>query len=46
MALDTDYRKREESITYAAEPAGRGETHELLTLNIGTTIPPRTGCCG
>ena len=36
MALDTaDYRRREESITYSAEPSGEGETRELLTLNIG-----------
>jgi NADH-quinone oxidoreductase subunit D len=44
MALDTaDYRKREESITYAAESAGMGETHELLTLNIGPHHPATHG---
>jgi NADH-quinone oxidoreductase subunit D len=44
MALDTaDYRKREESITYSAEPAGEGETHELLTLNIGPHHPATHG---
>ena len=44
MALDTaDYRKREESITYSAEPAGQGETHELLTLNIGPHHPATHG---
>jgi NADH-quinone oxidoreductase subunit D len=44
MALDTaDYRKREESITYAAETAGQGETHELLTLNIGPHHPATHG---
>jgi NADH-quinone oxidoreductase subunit D len=39
----TDYRKREESITVAAEPAGEGETHELLTLNIGPHHPATHG---
>src|SRR3984957_9096364 len=34
-SLTEDYRRREESITISAEPAGPGETHELLTLNIG-----------
>jgi NADH-quinone oxidoreductase subunit D len=44
MALDTtDYRKREESITYSAEVAGEGETHELLTLNIGPHHPATHG---
>jgi NADH-quinone oxidoreductase subunit D len=43
MALDTDYRKREESITYQAESAGMGETHELLTLNIGPHHPATHG---
>jgi len=46
MALDSDYRRREESITYAAEPAGQGETHELLTRSTsGPTIRPPTACC-
>ena len=44
MALDAaDYRRREESITYSAEPAGQGETHELLTLNIGPHHPATHG---
>src|ERR1700686_1748982 len=43
MALDTDYRKREESITYTAESAGVDETHELLTLNIGPHHPATHG---
>jgi NADH-quinone oxidoreductase subunit D len=43
MAVDSDYRKREESITYTAEPAGVGETHELLTLNIGPHHPATHG---
>jgi len=43
-ALDTStYRQREESITYQAEPAGLGETHELLTLNIGPHHPATHG---
>jgi NADH-quinone oxidoreductase subunit D len=43
MALETDYRKREESITYSAESAGQGETAELLTLNIGPHHPATHG---
>jgi NADH-quinone oxidoreductase subunit D len=39
----TDYRKREESITFSSEPAGTGETHELLTLNIGPHHPSTHG---
>jgi NADH-quinone oxidoreductase subunit D len=39
----SDYRKREESISYSAEPAGMGETHELLTLNIGPHHPATHG---
>jgi NADH-quinone oxidoreductase subunit D len=39
----SDYRKREESITQSAEPAGMGETHELLTLNIGPHHPATHG---
>jgi NADH-quinone oxidoreductase subunit D len=43
-ALDTStYRQREESITYQAETAGMGETHELLTLNIGPHHPATHG---
>jgi NADH-quinone oxidoreductase subunit D len=38
-----DYRAREESITYAAQPAGEGETAELLTLNIGPHHPATHG---
>src|SRR5450631_446099 len=36
-----DYRKREESITISSEPVG--ETHELLTLNIGPHHPATHG---
>ena len=43
MVDTSDYRKREESITYSAEPAGQGETHELLTLNIGPHHPATHG---
>jgi NADH-quinone oxidoreductase subunit D len=43
MAAPSDYRRREESITIASEPAGEGETHELLTLNIGPHHPATHG---
>jgi len=43
VTLTEDYRKRESSITFAAEPAGEGETHELLTLNIGPHHPATHG---
>jgi NADH-quinone oxidoreductase subunit D len=43
MALSSDYRQREESITLASEPAGQGESHELLTLNIGPHHPATHG---
>jgi NADH-quinone oxidoreductase subunit D len=39
----TDYRKREESVSYSAESAGMGETHELFTLNIGPHHPSTHG---
>src|SRR5205807_8408822 len=42
-SLTEDYRKREESITYSAEPVGEGETHELMTLNIGPHHPATHG---
>ncbi len=41
--LSEDYRKREESITISSQPAGVGETHELLTLNIGPHHPATHG---
>ena len=43
MSATSDYRRREESITLASEPAGQGETHELLTLNIGPHHPATHG---
>ena len=43
MAISSDYRRREESITLASEPAGQGETHELMTLNIGPHHPATHG---
>ena len=44
MAISAeDYRRREESITLATESAGQGETHELLTLNIGPHHPATHG---
>ena len=42
-SLTEDYRRREESITLSSEPAGEGETHELLTLNIGPHHPATHG---
>jgi len=41
MTLSEDYRRREESITLSSEPVG--ETHELLTLNIGPHHPATHG---
>ena len=42
-SLTEDFRRREESITLSSEPAGDGETHELLTLNIGPHHPATHG---
>jgi NADH-quinone oxidoreductase subunit D len=41
MSSIGDYRKREESVTMSAESAG--ESHELLTLNIGPHHPATHG---
>ncbi len=41
MAVGSDYRRREESITLASEPVA--ESHELLTLNIGPHHPATHG---
>jgi NADH-quinone oxidoreductase subunit D len=41
MAVTSDYRKREESVTYSAEAAG--EQHELLTINMGPHHPATHG---
>ena len=41
--LTEDYRRREQSITLSSEPAGVGETHELMTLNIGPHHPSTHG---
>jgi NADH-quinone oxidoreductase subunit D len=38
-----EYRRRESSITISSEPAGTGETHELMTLNIGPHHPATHG---
>jgi NADH-quinone oxidoreductase subunit D len=43
MDAASEYRRREESVTMSAEPAGEGETHELLTLNIGPHHPATHG---
>jgi NADH-quinone oxidoreductase subunit D len=42
-SLTEDHRRREESITISSEPAGQGETHELMTLNIGPHHPATHG---
>jgi NADH-quinone oxidoreductase subunit D len=42
-SLTEDHRRREESITLSSEPAGVGETHELMTLNIGPHHPSTHG---
>jgi NADH-quinone oxidoreductase subunit D len=39
--VTSDYRKREESVTYSAEAAG--EQHELLTINMGPHHPATHG---
>jgi NADH-quinone oxidoreductase subunit D len=43
VSISSDYRRREESISYSVESAGMGETHELLTLNIGPHHPATHG---
>ena len=42
-SLTEDYRRREESVTISSEPAGEGQTHELMTLNIGPHHPSTHG---
>ncbi len=42
-SLTDDYRRREQSVTISSEPAGVGETHELMTLNIGPHHPATHG---
>jgi NADH-quinone oxidoreductase subunit D len=43
QSLTEDHRRRESSITLSSEPTGVGETHELLTLNIGPHHPATHG---
>jgi NADH-quinone oxidoreductase subunit D len=43
VTATSDYRAREESISYSAELAGEGETHELLTVNMGPHHPATHG---
>jgi len=48
VSTTSDYREREKSITYSAEPAAHpqgaeGETHELLTINMGPHHPATHG---
>jgi NADH-quinone oxidoreductase subunit D len=42
-SLTEDHRRREESVTLSSEPAGVGQTHELMTLNIGPHHPATHG---
>jgi NADH-quinone oxidoreductase subunit D len=42
-SLTEDHRRRETSITLSSEPAGQGETHELMTLNFGPHHPATHG---
>ncbi len=39
----SEYRRREESVTLSGEPVAVGETHELMTLNIGPHHPATHG---
>src|SRR5436189_3832031 len=39
----SDYRRREESVTLSSEPVAVEETHELMTLNIGPHHPATHG---
>ncbi len=39
----SDYRKREESVSFSSESAGQGRKHELLTLNFGPHHPATHG---
>ncbi len=43
QTLTGDYRRREESITISSEPAGEGESDEIMTLNIGPHHPATHG---
>jgi NADH-quinone oxidoreductase subunit D len=42
-SVSEDYRQRESSVTFSSGPAGEGESHELLTLNIGPHHPATHG---
>ncbi|HEY4281032.1 MAG TPA: NADH dehydrogenase (quinone) subunit D [Conexibacter sp.] len=39
----SDYRRREESVTYSAEPAGMGLEQEMMTVNMGPHHPSTHG---
>ena len=43
MSALSDYRRREESISYSAEPAGMGREQELMTVNMGPHHPSTHG---
>ncbi|ADB49583.1 NADH dehydrogenase (quinone) subunit D [Conexibacter woesei] len=43
MSALSDYRRREESISYSAEPAGMGLEQELMTVNMGPHHPSTHG---
>jgi NADH-quinone oxidoreductase subunit D len=42
-SLTEDHRRREESVTISSEPASEGQSHELMTLNIGPHHPSTHG---
>jgi len=43
MSALSDYRKREESVSYSAEPAGMGLEQEMMTVNMGPHHPSTHG---
>ncbi|MBB4663141.1 NADH dehydrogenase (quinone) subunit D [Conexibacter arvalis] len=43
MSALSDYRRREQSISYSAEPAGMGLEQELMTINMGPHHPSTHG---
>lgn len=43
MSALSDYRRREESVSYSAEPAGMGLEQEMMTVNMGPHHPSTHG---